>query len=339
MNANKRQKYFCPSYSIFFSDEYYDHLLSLGLFGTQTSSYIIQTKSLTRLSKKLSIKTLEKILNLLKQFHHYQQWIDPIRLYQFYIRLLLSSDNSIQQLAYQCLLTCSQMSQSIIQSDFSSHSQDILPLFNPSSCRKTFHELIQGVLLEQNLSDSLKNQYAFILIRIIYSKLNTKRSLGSTTRGRKDYFELNRKYLFQFLITFASSSFYEKHFHYFIQLLLEPFSEELFSTNENQWLQIFDNKISSNNNEFSLNSYEVFIKYIQHSLLLLKTFVSKLGVYVQKQVEYILKFYILTIKFVDYLTNEKMAQEEDFQIKKLRILLKRIRSMAYKGLQNYISII
>jgi large-conductance mechanosensitive channel len=183
----------------------------------------------------------------------------------------------------------------------------------------------------------LKSQYGFLLIRIIYSKLNTKRSLGSTTRGRKDYFELNRKYLFQFLITFASNEFYEKHFQYFIQLLLEPFVDELFSSNDDhQWLDKFQNKILLNrSNPFHLNSYEIFIKYVQHSLLLLKTFVSKLGVYIQKQIDFIIKFYILTIKLVDYLSQQKNDQEEkDFQIKKNRNLLKRIRSMSYKGLQT-----
>ena len=331
--CEQKTKILFPIIFDFFSDEFYDHLLSLGLFGKHKSSYIIQSTFTKRLSRKYSIKTLETILNLLKQFHHYHQWFEPSRLYHFYIRLLLSSDNSIQQSAYQCLLTCYQLPESIIQSDFISHSQDILPLFNPSTCRKTFHELIQGVLLEQNLSDELKSQYAFILIRIIYSKLNAKRSLGSTTRGRKDYFELNRKYLFQFLITFASNNLYEKHFHYFIQLLLEPFYDELFSSNDNQWLNSFQNKIFLNTEEFHLNSYEIFIKYIQHSLLLLKTFISKLGVYVHKQMDYIMKFYILTIKFVDYLTNQKGTDEEDFQVKKNRILLKRIRSMGYKGLQ------
>jgi hypothetical protein len=331
--CEQKTKILFPIIFDFFSDEYYDHLLSLGLFGQHKSSYIIQSISTKRLSRKYSIKTLETILNLLKQFHHYQQWFEPTRLYQFYIRLLLSSDNSIQQSAYQCLLTCYQLSDSTIQSDFISHSEDILPLFNPSTCRKTFHELIQGVLLEQNLSDELKSQYAFILIRIIYSKLTAKRSLGSTTRGRKDYFELNRKYLFQFLITFASNNLYEESFHYFIQLLLEPFYDELFSSNENQWLKIFQKKISLNIKSFDLNSYETFMKYIQHSLLLLKTFISKLGVYVCKQMDYIMKFYILTIKFVDYLSNQTNSQDEDYRIKKNRILLKRIRSMAYKGLQ------
>ncbi|CAF4025118.1 unnamed protein product, partial [Rotaria sp. Silwood1] len=66
------------------------------------------TTNLKRLSKKLSIKTLETILNLLKQFHHYKQWYEPIRLYNFYVRLLLSSDNIIEKLAYQCLLKCYQ---------------------------------------------------------------------------------------------------------------------------------------------------------------------------------------------------------------------------------------
>ncbi|CAF4137987.1 unnamed protein product [Adineta steineri] len=334
--CENKTKILLPIIFDFFTNEYFDHLLSLGLFGLSKSSYEIHPTSSKRLSRKFSIKTLETILNLLKQFHHYQQWYEPLRLYQFYVRLLLSSDNSIQQSAYHCLLKCHQIPQSIIQSNFLKHSEELVPLFNPSTCRKTFHELIQGALLEQNLSDDLKNQYAFILIRVVYSKLNAKRSLGSTTRGRKDYFELNRKYLFQFLITFASNHLYKEHFHYFIQLLLEPFHDELFSSNENQWLNIFENKINLKNEEFHLISYEIFIKYIQHSLLLLKTFVSKLGVYIHEKIDYIMKFYILTIKFVDYLTNQKCSSQEetdDFQVKKIRILLKRIRSMSYKGLQ------
>ncbi|CAF3941532.1 unnamed protein product, partial [Rotaria sp. Silwood1] len=59
-----------------------------------------------------------------------------------------------------------------------------------------------------------------------------------------------------------------------------------------------------------------------------------LGVYIQKQIDYFIKFYILTIKFVDYLNNLKRNNEENFEIKKNRILLKRIRSMSYKGLQT-----
>lgn len=176
--CEQKTKILLPIIFDFFANEYYDHLLALGLFGQSKSSYIIQTSSSKRLSRKFSVKTLETILNLLKQFHHYKQWFEPHRLYQFYIRLLLSTDNSIQQSAYQCLLTCYQIPDSIIQSDFLKHSEEILPLFNPSSCRKAFHELSQGVLLEQNLSDQLRNQYAFIVIRIIFSKLNTKRSLG-----------------------------------------------------------------------------------------------------------------------------------------------------------------
>jgi hypothetical protein len=52
----------------FFTDEYYDHLLSLGLFGQHYSSYIIEspTKITERLSRKFSVKTLESILHLLK---------------------------------------------------------------------------------------------------------------------------------------------------------------------------------------------------------------------------------------------------------------------------------
>ncbi|CAF3023094.1 unnamed protein product [Rotaria socialis] len=332
--CEQKTKILFPIIFDFFSNEYYDHLLSLGLFSHYKTSFRIKTIKFKRLSRKLSIKTLETILSLLKQFHHYKQWFEPLRLYNFYVRLLLSSDCSIQQLAFKCLLTCYQIPESIIQSDFLTHSESILPIFNPSTCRKTFHDLIQGVLLEQNISDSLKTQYAFILIRVIYSKLNDKRSLGSTTRGRKDYLELNRKYLFQFLITFASNNLYDKHFHYFIQLLLEPFYDELFNSDDKQWLNLFNNKILLSNDEFDLNSYEIFIKYVQHSLLLLKTFISKLGVYVREHIDYVIKFYILTIKFVDHLNNQKCSQEDNFQIKKNRILLKRIRSMSYKGLQT-----
>ena len=194
--CEQKTKILFPIIFDFFSDEYSDHLLSLGLFGQHKSSYQIPVHTSKRLSKKFSIKTLECILNLLKQFHHSKQWFEPERIYSFYTRLLLSTDNSIQELAYQCLLTCHQMPQSKIQSDFLPYSESISPLFHPSTCRKTFHELIQGVLLESDLSHSIKHQYAFLLIRIIYSKLNAKRSLGSTTRGRKDYLELNRKYLF-----------------------------------------------------------------------------------------------------------------------------------------------
>jgi hypothetical protein len=100
------------------------------------------------------------------------------------------------------------MTKSTLQAEFLFHSEKIMPLFQPSACRKMFHELIQGVLLDSSIAEPLKNQFAFLLIRILYSKLNEKRSLGSTTRGRKDYLELNRKYLFQFLVTFASNELY-----------------------------------------------------------------------------------------------------------------------------------
>ncbi|CAF1546462.1 unnamed protein product, partial [Rotaria sordida] len=99
------------------------------------------------------------------------------------------------------------------------------------------------------------------------------------------------------------------------------------------WLNIFNKKISLNNDEFNLNSFETFIKYIQHSLLLLKTFIYRLGIYIHQQIDYIIKFYLLTIKFVDYLNNQKHSFDDNFEIKKNRILLKRIRSMSYKGLQ------
>ena len=316
----------------FFSDEYYDHLLSLGLFGQHYSSYIIESpnKITKRLSRKFSVKTLESILNLLKQFHHWQQWSEPQRLYQFYVRLLLSSDTQVQQLAFQCLLNCTPLAQSTLQSEFHSHSEKIMPLFQPSTCRKTFHELIQGVLLDSTVSETLKSQFAFILIRVLYSKLNEKRSLGSTTRGRKDYLELNRKYLFQFLVTFASNELYQSHFLFFLQLILEPFAEELF---DEQWLNIFQRKISTHVEDDRLTSYEVFIKYLQHSLSLLKTFVVKLGVYIQQQIDYVLRFYILTIKFVDSLSHQKFTTDESIQAKKVRTLLKRLRSMSYRGLQ------
>ena len=323
--CEQKTKILLPIIFDFFREEYYDHLLALGLFTSQPSSYQISPITSKRLSKNFSIKTLESILNLLKQFHHSHQWFEPDRLYSFYIRLLLSTDPSIQQLAYHCLLTCHQISQSKIHSDFLSYSETILPIFTPSTCRKTFHHLIQGVLLEENLPDSIKEQYAFVLIRIIFSKLNAKRSLGSTTRGRKDYLELNRKYLFQFLITFASKDFYQPSFHYFIQLLLEPFHQELFSSN---YLQIFQTKISQ---PIQLNSYEIFLKYIQHSLLLLKTFISKLKIYIENELDSILKFHILTIKLVDYLSRQPDVTIEG---KKIRSLLKRLRSMSYKSLQT-----
>ena len=320
----------------FFSNEYYDHLLSLGLFGQHYSSYIIEspTKITKRLSRKFSVKTLESILSLLKQFHHWQQWSEPQRLYEFYVRLLLSTDNQIQQLAFECLLNYTPIAQSTLQSEFAAHSEKIMPLFQPSACRKTFHELIQGVLLDSSVTEPLKNQFAFLLIRILYSKLNEKRSLGSTTRGRKDYLELNRKYLFQFLVTFASNELYQSHFLFFLQLILEPFSEELFGeSHEQQWLSIFQRKISVHAEDDRLTSSMIFIKYLQHSLSLLKTFVTKLGVYVQQQLGYILRFYILTIKFADSLSQQKCT-DESIQAKKVRTLLKRLRSMSYRGLQT-----
>jgi hypothetical protein len=87
---------------------------------------------------------------------------------------------------------------------------------------------------------------------------------------------LNRKYLFQFLVTFASNELY------FLQLILEPFSEELFGDHhEQQWLNIFERKIAVHADDDRLTSYEIFIKYFQHSLSLLKPFVTKLGVYIQ----------------------------------------------------------
>ena len=333
--CENKTKILLPIIFDFFTEEYYDHLLALGLLGGSRSSYMIESspKVSRRLSRKMSVRTLEAILNLLKQFHHPKQWLEPERLYAFYVRLLISADTQVQQLAYECLLNCLQMPQSIIQSDFSSHSNEIMPLFNPSTCRKTFHELIQGALLEPQVSESLKNQYAFLLIRILYSKLNEKRSLGSTTRGRKDYLELNRKYLFPFLITFASSQLYREHFVYFIRLLIEPFDDELFGHDESQWLTVFKKKIAFHVEEFNLSAYETFIKYLQHSLALLKTFVYKLGVYMHGHIDPVMKFYVLTIKLADYLSSQKVP-EDNFNVKRLRVLLKRIRSMSYRGLQT-----
>jgi hypothetical protein len=104
----------------------------------------------------------------------------------------------------------------------------------------------------------------------------------STTRGRKDYLELNRKYLFQFLVTFASNELYQSHFLFLLQLILESFAEELFdNSHEQQWLNIFQRKIAVHAEDDRLTSYETFIKYLQHSLSLLKTFVTKLGVHIQ----------------------------------------------------------
>ena len=312
----------------FFADEYYDQLLAIGLLNRNKQSYEIEQITTKRLTKKSSLKTMESILKCLKQFRHPKQWFEPERLYNFYKRLLLSTDISVQQLAYQCLLTCTQVPQTEIHSDFLAHSENLMPIFNPSTARKTFHELFQGVLVDSNLSDSIKYQYGFVLIRLLYSKLNTKRALGSTTRGRKDYFELNRKYLFQFLITFASNEFYHPLFEYFIQLIVEPFQDELKS---NDYLQMFNEKIQFNSNkEFHLTSYEIFLKYLQHSLGLLKTFLAKLRVYVFHQMNSIVKFYLLTILFLDYLTQQT---DSSIEAKRLRILIKRLRSMSYKGLQ------
>jgi hypothetical protein len=118
--CEQKARVLLPIIFYFFFDEYYDHLLSLGLFGQYYSFYVIEssTKITKRLSRKFSVKTLERILNLLKQFHHWQQWSKPQRLYEFYVRLLLSADNQIQQLAFQCLLNCTPMAQSTLQSEF-----------------------------------------------------------------------------------------------------------------------------------------------------------------------------------------------------------------------------
>jgi hypothetical protein len=159
-----------------FSDEYYHDLLSLGLFGEHDSFCIIEPPpTITkRLSRKFFMKTPESTRNLLQQFHHWQQWSKPHCLYEFDVRWLLYADNQIQQLAFQCLLNCTLMAQSRLQSEFLSHSEKIMPLSDPSACRKTFHHLIQGVLLDSSVWESLKYQFAFLPMRILYSKLNEK---------------------------------------------------------------------------------------------------------------------------------------------------------------------
>ncbi|CAF4708372.1 unnamed protein product, partial [Rotaria sp. Silwood2] len=121
------------------------------------------------------------------------------------------------------------------------------------TCRKTFHELIENILIQDILSVIIKNQYTFI--RIQYSKLNYKPTLSTPTRTRKEFF---------------------------VQLSLKSFDDELFNSKNNtnkKWLNLFHQKILSNNQEFNLKSYEIFIKYTQHSLLLSKTFTYTLGVY------------------------------------------------------------
>jgi hypothetical protein len=78
------------------------------------------------------------------------------------------------------------------------------------------------------------------------------------------------------MVTFASNELY------FLQLILESFAEELFGdSDEQQWLNIFQRKIAVHTEDDRLTSYEIFIKYFQHSLSLLKAFVTKLGVYIQ----------------------------------------------------------
>ena len=66
-----------------FLNEYNNHLLSLGLCGQYYSSCIIKaaTKITQQLSRKFSVKTLESILNLLKQLHRCQQWSEAEHLY------------------------------------------------------------------------------------------------------------------------------------------------------------------------------------------------------------------------------------------------------------------
>ena len=142
----------------FFSNEYYDHVLSVGLFGQHYSCYVIESpmKISKRLSRQFSVKTLKNILNLLKQFHHWQQWSEPQRLYQFYVRLLLSLDNQIQQLTFECLLNCTPMTHATLQLEFLSPFEKIMSLFQPSAFRKIFHELIQGVLLDSSVSEPLR---------------------------------------------------------------------------------------------------------------------------------------------------------------------------------------
>jgi len=296
--CENKTKLIFPEIFRFFTEEFYDQrLFSNG-------------KSSRRLSEKISLKTGEKMLKLLKEFRHWRQWTDVERLYEFYVRLLLSSNCEIQQLAFQCLLTCVSMPNSTLQKEFLPHVEKILPVFQPNSCRKTLHELIHGVLLDPNQNESLKNQLAFVLIRILFSKLNSKRQLGSTTRRRKNFAELNQKFLFQFLLTFASNRIYSEHFRFFLRLLLEPFAG-----------QIFDGLTSN----FVEENVENFLKILRHSFSLIKTFVDKLGVYFHDYVEYFLRFDILTIEFVDKIV--------DF-----RLLTRKIRSAAFKNLRRIFEI-
>ena len=110
---------------------------------------------------------------------------------------------------------------------------------------------------------------AFSLIRILSSKSNEKRSLRSIPRGRIDYLELNWKYLLQSLVTF-------------VQLIFESFKEELLGdSDEQQWLNTFERKIAVRSEDDRLTSYEIFIKYLRHSLSLSRTFVTKLSVFIQ----------------------------------------------------------
>ena len=57
---------------------------------------------------------------------------------------------------------------------------------------------------------------------------------------------------------------------------------------------------------------------------------NKLKVYIHQQIDLIIQFYILTIKFVDYLHTQ---DDQRVETKRIRTSLKRIRSMSYKGLQ------
>ena len=96
---------------------------------------------------------------------------------------------------------------------------------------------------------------------------------------------------------------------------LGPFAEELFDKRqERQWLNIFQRRISTAEEDDLLTFYEIFIKYLPHSLPLLKTFVTKLGVYIQQQIDWMRRL------------------SQFFQVKKVRTLLKRFRSVSRRGL-------
>ncbi|CAF0872294.1 unnamed protein product, partial [Didymodactylos carnosus] len=225
-----KTKLLVPMILDFFHHEYYDRILVVDLQSSSNKSSFttdLAHTTIRRLNRHLSLKTLESILNVLKHFRHSEQWYNGEYLYQFYLRLLMSSDNRIQQLAYECLLTCTRLKCSEIKSDFLLHHKDeFLPIFDNATTRKCFYDIIARMTNDnQELNVSLKHQYSFILIRILYSKLNQKR-LSSTTRGRHDYIETNRKFLLQFLITYSSTSIYRQEMIYFLKLILEPFKDE-----------------------------------------------------------------------------------------------------------------